>query len=738
MAVPYSLIYSFTNSPLIMIAKKTQSAIPEVWAGMECSFNRIGDEFLDQLQLSGHYDRPDDIGRFAALGIKALHYPILWELHQPKKEMSIEWDWTKSQLDKIQSHSITPIVGLLHHGSGPAFTHLLDKDFAEGLSAFAKKVAARFPWLTHYKPINEPLTTARFSGLYGLWHPHAKEDRLFAEILLNQLKAIVLSMEEIRKINPDAQLIQTEDLGKTYSTPALQYQADFENHRRWLTYDILMGKLDSHHPLWDYFIGVGISRKTLQFFHQRPCPPDLLGVNHYVTSERFLDDDLSQYPAHLHGGNGVDAYVDVEAIRIKMNQPTGLKILLEELQHRYPTDIALTEVHLHCTREEQLRWLKYTWDTCTELNREGGRIKAFTVWALLGAYGWNKLLTQANGDYESGIFDLRSPSPRPTALASFVTSISTNQKFHHPVLKQKGWWQKENRFLHLPSHSEFVFDAYPAPEPLLIIGKNGALGRAFSILCQQRGIKHRLLSRQEMDLCDAQSIENNLKLYRPWAVVNAAGYSRIDSAELEPQKCFNENVIGVRNLANACKLFGIKLLTFSSSMVFNGLKNSPYLESDKVAPLNTYGRSKVEAEKTIVRSECQALVIRTSLFFSPWNQSHFVGEMVTSLQKNEPLFCPTDGCISPTYLPDLVHAALDLLIDDESGIWHLTNQGETNWIEFAREIARRTGHDTSLIRPPAARSASLRAPRPSYGILGSEKGVFLPPLSQALDHYFKR
>jgi len=719
-----------------MMAKKIQSAIPDVWAGIECSFNRIGDDFLDQLQLSGHYDRPDDIDRFAGMGIKAIHYPILWERHQPKKDTAIEWEWTRSQLDKIQFHSITPIVGLLHHGSGPAFTHLLDEDFATGLSGFAKKVATQFPGLTYYKPINEPLTTARFSGLYGLWHPHAKEDAVFAKILLNQLKAIVLSMEEIRKINPAAQLIQTEDLGKTYSTPALHYQADFENHRRWLTYDILMGKLDRHHPLWDYFIELGIPSKKLLFFQERPCPPDLLGVNHYVTSERFLDDDLSRYPAHLHGGNGRDAYVDVEAIRIKMDQPTGLKVLLQELQSRYSMDIALTEVHLHCTREEQLRWLKYTWEICTELNREGGRIKAFTVWALLGAYGWNKLLTEPNGDYESGIFDLRSPSPRPTALASFVSSISTNQKFHHPVLKQKGWWQKENRYLHLSSQNEYVFDAQPAPEPLLIIGKNGALGRAFSLLCQQRGIKHRLLSRQEMDICDVQSIENNLKLYRPWAVVNAAGYSRIDSAELEPQKCFNDNVIGVRNLANACKLFGIKLLTFSSSMVFDGMKNSPYLESDKVSPLNTYGRSKAEAEKVLLETGAEALVIRTSLFFSPWNQAHFIGQMVTSLQRNEPLFCPNEGFISPTYLPDLVHTALDLLIDDESGIWHLTNQGAVNWMEFAREIAQRTGCDTKLIRQPMIRSASLGAPRPSYSVLGSEKGLFLPPLTQALDHYF--
>ncbi|AEI52222.1 family 1 glycosylhydrolase [Runella slithyformis] len=720
-----------------MVAKKSTFAIPDVWAGIECSFNRIGDSFSDQLVFSGHYERADDIDQFAELGIKALHYPILWELHQPQKESVIQWDWIAAQLQKIQSHSITPIIGLLHHGSGPAYTHLLDDDFATGLSSFAKKVATRFPELTHYKPINEPLTTARFSGLYGLWHPHAREDVIFAKILLNQLKAIVLSMEEIRKINPEAKLIQTEDLSKTYSTPLLQYQADFENHRRWLTYDILMGKLDRQHPLWSYFIGLGFSEKSLLFFQERPCIPDLLGVNHYVTSERFLDDDLSRYPTHMHGGNGRHAYVDVEAIRVNHPHKAGLKVLLEELRDRYPAiDIALTEVHLHCTREEQLRWLKHTWDTCVELNAQGANIKALTVWALLGAFGWNKLLTQPGGDYESGIFDLRSPSPRPTALAALVKALSNGCDFQHPVLKQKGWWEKESRFIHPLPHREKVFDFLPPTQPLLVIGKNGTLGRAFGLLCQQRGIKYRLLSRQELDICDMQSIEAVFKSYRPWAVVNAAGYARIDSAELEPQKCFNDNVTGVKNLTQACKMWGVKLLTFSSSMVFDGMKTSPYLESDLVSPLNTYGRSKVEAEKAVLEADCRALVIRTSLIFSPWDHLNFVGQIVTSLNRDEPLVCPKNVFISPTYLPDLVHTALDLLIDDEIGIWHLTNQGEVNWAEFASDIARRTGNDTTLINRLSPERMAWKAPRPYYSVLGSEKGIFLPPLTHALDRYF--
>ena len=707
---------------------------PEMWAGIECSYNRIGDSFLDQIKFSGHYERPNDIDQFARLGIKALHYPVLWEHYQPEKDTIIDWSWISSQLYKLWSYDITPIVSLLHHGSGPSFTHLLDEDFAVGLSKFAGKVAAQFPWVTYYKPVNEPLTTARFSGLYGLWHPHAKDNFTFASILLNQLKAVVLSMEEIRKVNPEAKLIQTEDLSKVYSTSQLQYQADFENSRRWLTYDILTGRLDRQHHLWDFFMEIGISEKKLEFFLEKPCPPDLLGVNHYVTSERYLDDNLALYPPHMHGGNGRDAYVDVEAIRVNHGQPTGLKILIEELYQRYKIDIALTEVHLHCTREEQLRWLQHVWNICQELNEGGIPIKAFTVWALLGAYGWNKLLTQPDGDYESGIFDLRSPQPRATALAAMVSSLSKNQPFQHPVLQEKGWWEKESRFIYRQPEKPDVFTSIPTSQPLLIIGKNGNLGRAFSIMCQQRGIHHYALGRQDMDLCHVASIEEILRHYRPWAVVNAAGYAHIDQAEAEPQKCFNDNVKAVRNLSEVCRAGGIKLLTFSSAMVFDGIKEDPYLESDRVAPLNVYGRSKVAAEKIALDAGCDALIIRTSLFFGPWETDNFVSRMLHTLANTQALSFPDNVFISPTYLPDLVNVSLDLLIDNESGIWHLTNQGETNWQDFAGEIASRA--NMNIIDRQDSDLVDWKAPRPQRSVLSSERGIFLPSLSQALDSYF--
>ena len=87
-------------------------------------------------------------------------------------------------------------------------------------------------------------------------------------MLINQVKGIVLAMQAIRKINPNAQLVQTEDLSKTHSTPSLSYQADFENERRWLTYDLLCGKVDQQHFFWNYFISMGIRNRPGIFFRE--------------------------------------------------------------------------------------------------------------------------------------------------------------------------------------------------------------------------------------------------------------------------------------------------------------------------------------------------------------------------------------------------------------------------------------------------------------------------------------
>jgi dTDP-4-dehydrorhamnose reductase len=227
-------------------------ARPELWAGAECTVNRVGDEFFDQIERTGHAQRVTDLDLCADLGVKALRYPVLWERTAPDGLEQADWGWTDERLNRLRQLGIRPIVGLIHHGSGPRETSLIDPAFPEKLARFARATASRYPWIEDYTPINEPLTTARFSGLYGHWFPHGRDPLTFARALLSQCRGVALSMRAIRVVNPAARLIQTEDLGKTFGTKRLAYQVDFENERRWLSFDLLCGRVAPGHSMWTY------------------------------------------------------------------------------------------------------------------------------------------------------------------------------------------------------------------------------------------------------------------------------------------------------------------------------------------------------------------------------------------------------------------------------------------------------------------------------------------------------
>jgi dTDP-4-dehydrorhamnose reductase len=737
-------------------------AIPplEVWAGVECTVNRVGDQYFDQLELNGHASRLDDLDLFADLGVRAIRYPVLWERTAPNGEMSADWSWADERLGRLRALGIRPIVGLVHHGSGPRHTSLIDPAFPEELAKFARAVAERYPWVENYTPVNEPLTTARFSGLYGHWYPHGRDGLTFARALLTECRATILSMRAIREVNPAAQLVQTEDLGKTHSTPLLAYQAEFENERRWLSFDLLSGRVNRDHPMWGYLRWLGISEGELELFLDTFCPPDVIGINHYVTSERFLDERIERYPTSSHGGNGKHNYADVEAVRVCADGIAGPRALMKEVWERYELPVAVTEVHLGCTREEQLRWLKEVWDGAVSLRHEGVDVRAVTAWSLLGAYDWNSLVTRAEGHYEPGVFDLRGPRPRPTAIARMLSDLARGREPEHPLLETPGWWHRPERLFY-PSVScqpsvvppptplskggaggrgsgngQRTIDNPKSVRPLAIIGARGTLGKAFARLCDLRGIQYQLLTRQEMDITNPVSVDKVLAELNPWAVVNAAGYVRVDDAERDVDACLRVNAEGPAILAASCARQGVPLLTFSSDLVFDGSCATPYVESNAVAPLNVYGRSKVEAEVRVLKAHPSALVIRTSAFFGPWDEYNFVTIALRHLSAGQTFVAAEDSVVSPTYVPDLVHTTLDLLIDGECGLWHLANNSAIAWAELARLAASIAGVDASRVEARPTRELGLTAPRPTYSVLGSERGMLLPSLDNAMSRYF--
>jgi dTDP-4-dehydrorhamnose reductase len=714
----------------------------ELWGGHEQTVNRVGGQYHDQTIRSGHQHRIDDLERFASLGMKALRYPILWERIAPDQPDALDWTWTDERLARIRELGMRPIGGLLHHGSGPRYTSLVDQDFAPKFAAYARAAAERYPWVEDWTPINEPLTTARFSALYGHWYPHLADEHLFWAALLNQIEGVAGAMREIRAVNPRARLIQTEDLGRTYATRAVSHQAEFDNARRWMTWDLLDGRVKPDHPLWERLDGFGFGDR-LRALADAPCPPDVLGVNHYLTSDRFLDHRTGDYPPERIGGNEFMAFADVEAVRVALPAPDGLEGALGEAWARYGLPLAVTETHNGCTREEQVRWLRQSWESAERLRGRGVDVRAITAWALLGTYDWNSLLTRQAGHYEIGAYDVRGPQPRETAIAAELRRLGTGAGAVHPATPGAGWWARDIRLAFRP-----VFRTVDAPEPrpewraphaspqpLLILGATGTLGKALARACEWRGIDYRLTGRAELSLDDDDGIARLLDGLQPWGVINAAGWVKVDEAEAQRDACMAANATGALRLAQACDARGLPHVNFSSDLVFDGRTGRPYVESDEIRPLNVYGASKAAAERGIMRLGGGGLVIRTAAFFSPYDPHNFASAVLHSLTAGREFTAAEDLVVSPTYVPDLVDATLDLLIDGVTGVRHLANAGVVSWAEFARRIAQAAGRDPDMIRPVPAANFGWPAPRPEYAALGTELGALMPSLDDALERY---
>ena len=289
--------------------------------------------------------------------------------------------------------------------------------------------------------------------------------------------------------------------------------------------------------------------------------------------------------------------------------------------------------------------------------------------------------------------------------------------------------------------------------PILVAGKSGQLARCLAQAAQARGVALVAVGRPELDLEDATSIERVVRTTEPAAIVNAAAYTAVDRAESEPERTFAVNRDGAERLAQAARRRDLPLIHLSTDYVFDGRKDSPYTEEDAAAPLNVYGRSKLEGELAVRRSHPAALVVRTSWVYSPHGHN-FVLAMLRRAAKSEPVRVVDDQRGAPTAACDLADAFLDILqrypagdIAARAGIYHLAAGGETTWHGFASAIFARFSEQTgarvpNLVAIPSAQYPAA-ARRPANSCLDCAKierefAIRLPPWRQSLDRCLDR
>lgn len=266
---------------------------------------------------------------------------------------------------------------------------------------------------------------------------------------------------------------------------------------------------------------------------------------------------------------------------------------------------------------------------------------------------------------------------------------------------------------------------------LLVLGAGGMLGRDLVRAAERAGHEVSALGHAELDVTNAAAVEAAVQDSRPRWVANCAAYTRVDDAEDEAEEALRVNGEAAAVVARAARAAGATALYPSTDYVFDGTKESDYLESDRVAPLSSYGRSKLAGE----RASEGHLVVRASWLFGVGGPN-FVETMLGLAARRDELRVVDDQVGSPTFTAHLAEGLLRLMESDARGVRHLSAGGSCSWLEFAREIFAQTG---AAVRVEGCRSEDFgaRAPRPRRSVLGTEHAdtPTLPHWTEGLDAY---
>lgn len=225
------------------------------------------------------------------------------------------------------------------------------------------------------------------------------------------------------------------------------------------------------------------------------------------------------------------------------------------------------------------------------------------------------------------------------------------------------------------------------------------------------------LSKEELDITDSRKVMNIIANLKPDMVIHCAAFTNVDQCELEPDKAYLVNTIGTWAVASACAKIDASIVYISTDYVFDGKKNSPYIEIDEPNPLNVYGKSKLGGEKMVMTLHKRFFIVRTAGLYGAKGKN-FVTTILNKAREGKPLGVVSDQIVSPTYTYDLAQAISHLITSPFYGIYHIVNQGEVSWYEFAREVLRLTGIDTP-VNPITSSEWPSPAKRPPYSALRS-------------------
>ena len=280
---------------------------------------------------------------------------------------------------------------------------------------------------------------------------------------------------------------------------------------------------------------------------------------------------------------------------------------------------------------------------------------------------------------------------------------------------------------------------------VVVIGANGQLGSDIFKVYNDKGNTMHALNHNNIDITEADSCMEVIKRIQPELLINTAAMHNVELCEQFPEKSFKVNGLGARNLAIISGELSIPLVHFSTDYVFNGFKNSPYVEDDLALPLNVYGNTKLSGEMFIRNFTKMYYIIRVSGLYghSPCRAKsglNFVMLMLKLAQERDEVRVVNNEVLSPTYTLDIARQLETLTRTEEYGLYHMASQGSCSWYEFAANIfdLNKTKIKLSVADPEEFPS---KVPRPKYSVLDNEKLTYhgldiMPDWQKSLQNYF--
>lgn len=351
------------------------------WAlGIEdtCVYPRPSDPVaaLDEHVLTQHDLRwREDLAAAAGLGATALRYGASWPLVHVAPD-TFDWEHLDQVADLAGELGLAIVLDLVHYGC-PTW---LDDSFADprfpaALARFAGAAAARYRGrIDAFTPVNEPVTTASFSGLRGVWPPHATGWDGWTAVTMGIALGVAAAERAIRAANPDATVVHVE--------ASALYETEHEHLRdeaahlaavARLPLELVLGRVDRRHPLASWLVENGASPTALDELVRRPAAPDLLGVNYYP--------DLTPRSLVVHEGRSAQVAVDRGA--------QGLETVLRGFAADYRLPLVITETSIEGDDEVRTDWLRAAARTVAAVRAEGLDVRGLTWWPMFDFVDWS-------------------------------------------------------------------------------------------------------------------------------------------------------------------------------------------------------------------------------------------------------------------------------------------------------------------------------------------------------------